>query len=54
VAFVDLVGSTTLARQLDPEEMRGRPRAYQNAVAGEIVRLESRVANSWATACWPT
>ena len=32
VAFVDLVGSTELSRRLDPEDMRGLIRAYQNLV----------------------
>ena len=42
--FVDLVGSTDLSRQLDPEELREIMRAYQNTVAGEIARLEGHVA----------
>jgi predicted ATPase/class 3 adenylate cyclase len=44
VMFVDLVGSTALSARLDPEDMRGVLRAYQNAVAGEIARLEGHVA----------
>jgi class 3 adenylate cyclase/tetratricopeptide (TPR) repeat protein len=44
VMFVDLVGSTVLANKLDPEEMREVIRAYQNAVAGEVVQLEGHVA----------
>jgi class 3 adenylate cyclase/tetratricopeptide (TPR) repeat protein len=42
--FVDLVGSTALSTQLDPEDMREVIRAYQNAVAGEITRFEGHVA----------
>jgi class 3 adenylate cyclase len=42
--FVDLVGSTALSAQLDPEEMGDVLRAYQNAVAGEILRFEGHVA----------
>ena len=42
--FVDLVGSTILSTRLDPEEMREVIRAYQNAVAGEVVRFEGHVA----------
>jgi class 3 adenylate cyclase/predicted ATPase len=42
--FVDLVGSTALSQRLDPEEMRDVLRAYQNAVAGEISRLEGFTA----------
>ncbi len=33
VMFVDLVGSTSLSTQLDPEDMRETLTAYQNAVA---------------------
>src|SRR5262249_36467610 len=44
VMFVDLVGSTGLASKLDPEDMREVIRAYQNAVAGEVVRFEGHVA----------
>ena len=44
VMFVDLVGSTALSSRLDPEEMGEVLRAYQNAVAGEIGRLEGHVA----------
>src|SRR5215213_7193591 len=36
VMFVDLVGSTALSSQLDPEAMSEVLRGYQNAVAGEI------------------
>ena len=42
--FVDLEVSTDLSRRLDPEEQREIMRAYQNMVAGEIVRLEGHVA----------
>jgi class 3 adenylate cyclase/tetratricopeptide (TPR) repeat protein len=44
VLFVDLVDSTALARRLDPEDMSGIIRRYQNTVAGEIARLEGHVA----------
>src|SRR5215204_2892203 len=44
VLFCDLVGSTTLSARLDPEDMRDVLRAYQNAVTGEIARLEGHVA----------
>jgi class 3 adenylate cyclase/predicted ATPase len=44
VMFVDLVGSTALSTQLDPEDMREVIRAYQNGVAGEITRFEGHVA----------
>ncbi len=44
VMFVDLVGSTALASRLDPEEMGGVLKAYQNAVAGELSRFEGHIA----------
>jgi class 3 adenylate cyclase/tetratricopeptide (TPR) repeat protein len=44
VMFVDLVGSTAMSTQLDPEDMREVIRAYQNAVTGEITRFEGHVA----------
>jgi class 3 adenylate cyclase len=44
VMFVDLVGSTALSARLDPEEMREVIRAYQDRVAGEILRYEGHVA----------
>jgi class 3 adenylate cyclase len=42
--FVDLLGSTALSARLDPEEMREVLKAYQNAVAGEISRLDGHIA----------
>jgi class 3 adenylate cyclase len=47
VMFVDLVNSTELSRRLGPEEMRDVVRVYQNAVVGEVKRLEGHVANFW-------
>jgi class 3 adenylate cyclase/predicted ATPase len=44
VMFVDLVGSTALSAELDPEEMREVLRAYQNAADGEVARFEGHVA----------
>jgi class 3 adenylate cyclase/pimeloyl-ACP methyl ester carboxylesterase len=44
VMFVDLVGSIGLSRRLDPEEMSGLTRSYQNTVAGEVARFEGQVA----------
>jgi len=44
VMFIDLVGSTELSAQLDPEDMREVIRLYQNTVAGEITRFEGHVA----------
>jgi len=44
VMFIDLVGSTALSAQLDPEDMREIIRVYQNTVAGEITRFEGHIA----------
>jgi predicted ATPase/class 3 adenylate cyclase len=44
VMFVDLVGSTALSSQFDPEEMRELIRSYQQTVAAEIVRFEGHIA----------
>ena len=35
VMFVDMVGSTALSAELDPEDLRDVMRRYQDAVAGE-------------------
>ena len=44
VMFVDLVGSTALSAELDPEDMREVIRVYQNTVAGEVTRFEGHIA----------
>ena len=44
VLFCDIVGSTTLSQQLDPEEMREVLRSYQSAVTGEVARFEGHIA----------
>ena len=44
IMFVDLVGSTELSTRLDPEDASAVMRAYQNAVAGEITRVEGHIA----------
>ena len=44
VMFVDLVGSTSLSRRYDPEDMRGMLRRYQDAAAGEIARVGGHLA----------
>jgi len=43
VMLVDLVGSTALSAQLDPEETGGVLRGYQNAVAGDTPNLAARL-----------
>src|SRR5262249_46734045 len=44
VMFCDLVGSTALASQLDPEDMREVVRSYQRCCAEVIARYEGFVA----------
>ena len=44
VMFCDMVGSTALSSQLDPEDMREVIRAYQNVCRGVISRFEGHVA----------
>lgn len=44
VMFVDMVGSTAMSRQLDPEEMREAITTFQDAVAGAVTRFDGQVA----------
>src|SRR5215831_8570123 len=44
VLFCDLVGSTTLSGQLDPEDLRVVVRAYQETAAMVIQRYEGHIA----------
>jgi predicted ATPase/class 3 adenylate cyclase len=44
VMFCDLVGSTTLAQQLDPEDLRDVIRRYQEVCAGIIARHGGHIA----------
>ena len=44
VLFSDLVGSTALSADLDPEDMRDLIKTYQDACAGAITRFEGFVA----------
>ena len=44
VLFCDLVGSTSLSGQLDPEDLRTVVRAYQEAAAAVIARYEGHIA----------
>jgi class 3 adenylate cyclase len=44
VLFCDLVDSTVLASQLDPEEWRAVVRAYQDPCAKVIARFEGQIA----------
>ncbi len=44
VMFCDLVGSTTLSGQLDPEDLREVVRAYQETAAAVIQRYEGHIA----------
>ena len=42
--FCDLVGSTALSGQLDPEDLREVVRAYQATAAEVITRFEGHIA----------
>ena len=44
VMFIDLVGSTTLSQQLDPEDYHARVVAYQTACQQIIARYEGHIA----------
>lgn len=44
VMFIDIVGSTALSAQLDPEDMGDIIRVYQNTVTGEVTRFEGHIA----------
>jgi class 3 adenylate cyclase len=44
VEFIDLVGSTTLSHQLDPEDYHARVMAYQAACHQVITRYEGHIA----------
>jgi predicted ATPase/class 3 adenylate cyclase len=44
VMFVDLVDSTALSAELDPEDLCEVIRGYQNTVTGEIARFDGHVA----------
>jgi class 3 adenylate cyclase len=44
VLFCDLVGSTPLSQQLDPEELRDVIAAYQQAASGAVARFSGHVA----------
>src|SRR5262249_10582356 len=44
VLFCDLVGSTALSTQLDPEDLREVVRAYQDTCAQVIARFEGHIA----------
>ncbi|WP_418314703.1 ATP-binding protein [Piscinibacter sakaiensis] len=44
VVFVDMVNSTALSSQLDPEDLRDLIRSYQQTVAAEVARFDGNVA----------
>src|SRR6185437_15137930 len=44
VLFCDLVGSTELTAQLDPEDMADLIRAFQGAVAAAVARFDGHIA----------
>src|SRR4029453_14779245 len=54
VMFCDLVGSTALSQQLDPEELRDLMQAYQRACGEVIARYEGHVAQYLGMGLWFT
>ena len=46
VLFCDRVGSTALSQKLDPEDLRGVMRAYQDACAEAIGRYDGHIAQT--------
>ncbi len=44
VTFCDLVGSTRLSSQLDPEDLREVVRAYQETCAAVVQRFDGHIA----------
>jgi class 3 adenylate cyclase len=50
VMFVDLVGSTELSHQLDPEELPAVMRRYRSAVTEEVDSFGGTSPSSWAMA----
>ena len=53
VLFCDLVDSTSLAQQLDPEDYRA-VRAYQAAAVAAMQPLTATWRSTWAMVCWCT
>ena len=54
VMFCDLVDSTALAEQFDPEDLRTVIQAYQQCCAEIIDRFDGTWPTSWGMACSPT
>jgi SAM (Sterile alpha motif) domain-containing protein len=52
VMFCDLVGSTALSAQLDPEDLREVIGAYHRAAAETVAGFDALSPSTWATACW--
>jgi class 3 adenylate cyclase len=51
VMFCDLVGSTALSTQFDPEDLRDLIGTYHRAVATVVAGFDGFVAKLWATGC---
>ena len=54
VMFCDLVGSTALSEQLDPEELREVVRAYQETCTEQSGAMTGILPSIWVMACWST
>jgi class 3 adenylate cyclase len=44
--FIDIVESTSLSSQLDPEDFREVVRAYQNVCSEVITRFDGHIAHA--------
>src|SRR5262249_11266538 len=53
VMFCDLVGSTAISAQLDPEEWRDLVGAYLDAASAAVAEMGVMWPRNWATAFWP-
>ena len=53
VMFCDLVGSTALSRQTDPEDLSALIGTYHRAVAERVGRFGGYVAKYMGDGCWP-
>ena len=52
VMFCDLVGSTSLAARLDPEDMRTLIGAYHTCITEVVSRYQGKILGIWVTARW--
>ena len=53
VLFADLVGSTSRAEQMDPEDVAAELEGYPEDVAAELEGYQGRCALSWSGSAGP-